>query len=108
MFTTTEITGRERQRIKSKSGGGMWHVVLHYRFRFYAEDGSYVTVDQDGEAMDSGDKAANKCASIAHKYALLTTFCIATEDLQDPDASGEASDLASFETKDSDQAFEGL
>ena len=39
-----------------------------------------------GEGMDSGDKAANKAMAIAHKYALLQTFCIPTEEQKDPDA----------------------
>ena len=33
--------------------------------------------------MDSGDKAANKAMSAAHKYALLQVFCIPTEEPKD-------------------------
>jgi hypothetical protein len=35
--------------------------------------------------MDSGDKAANKAMSVAHKYALLQALCIPTEEMADPD-----------------------
>ena len=60
--------------------------ILTVRYRFYAEDGSYVEAVVDGEAMDSGDKSSNKCMAIAHKYALLQVFCIPTENDNDPDA----------------------
>lgn len=33
--------------------------------------------------MDTGDKAANKAMSVAHKYALLQAFCIPTADSKD-------------------------
>ena len=36
--------------------------------------------------MDSGDKASNKAMSAAFKYACFQTFCIPTEEMQDPDA----------------------
>jgi hypothetical protein len=36
-----------------------------------------------GEAMDSGDKSANKAMSAAQKYALLQVFCIPTEEPKD-------------------------
>jgi hypothetical protein len=86
VFTTAEIIDRQRTVGQTKSGSRMFHCVTSFKFRFYAEDGSYVEVDADGEAMDTGDKAANKCASIAHKYALLQTFCIPTADIKDPDS----------------------
>ena len=47
---------------------------------------SFVTTTVYGTAMDSGDKADNKCMSIALKYALLQTFLIPTEDMIDPDS----------------------
>ena len=36
--------------------------------------------------MDSGDKASNKAMSSAFKYACFQVFCIATEEMKDPDA----------------------
>jgi hypothetical protein len=87
VFCTTEILERERREpITTKNGGRMFHYINHYRFKFQAEDGSFVTCDADGEATDSGDKTSNKCASIAQKYAFFQTFCIPTADMPDPDA----------------------
>lgn len=94
VFTVPTIIDRKREILEKKSiyqgqekiTRGV-HVVNYFRFRFYASDGSYVEADADGEAIDwGGDKASNKSASIAHKYALLQVFCIPTEDDKDPDA----------------------
>jgi len=35
--------------------------------------------------MDSGDKAANKAMSVAHKYAFLQVLAIPTKETKDPD-----------------------
>lgn len=95
VFTVPMIMGRYRETLEKKSiyqgqekitRGTL--VVTNFRFRFYADDGSYVDADADGEAIDwGGDKASNKAASIAHKYALLQVFCIPTEDEKDPDTN---------------------
>lgn len=76
----------ESSPIKSTKGAEGFRFVARYTFRFYAEDGSYIDAVSIGEAIDYGDKAANKSASIAHKYALIETFCIPTLDDKDPDA----------------------
>lgn len=103
VFTVPTIIGRTRETLEKKSiyqgqekitRGS--HVVNHFRFRFYAEDGSYIEADADGEAIDwGGDKASNKSASIAHKYALLQVFCIPTEDEKDPDGQWNEHTVAS-------------
>lgn len=92
VFTVPEIVARERTEVVSRSGTRMFHCVNQYKFHFYAKDGSSIAAYADGEAMDTGDKASNKCAAIAHKYALLQVFCIPTADLQDPDS--ESPELA--------------
>lgn len=75
------VTERE-----SKSGGTIFHTVLRMEFDFVAsEDGSGHTACVIGEAMDSGDKAANKAMSVAYKYAAFQAFCIPLEGT-DPDA----------------------
>lgn len=75
------VTERE-----SKSGGTLFHTVLRMEFDFVAsEDGSKHTATVIGEAMDSGDKAANKAMSVAYKYAAFQAFCIPLEGA-DPDA----------------------
>jgi len=48
-------------------------------------DGSSVESIMIGEAMDSGDKSANKAMSTALKYALMQAFLIPTEELKDSD-----------------------
>ena len=51
--------------------------------------------------MDSGDKSTNKAMAVAHKYALLQTFCIPTEEIKDPDH--EAHELAVKKKTQDDQ-----
>lgn len=53
-----------------------------------ADDGSSVrTGPFIGEAMDSGDKSANKAMSAAYKYWAMQTFAIPTEGDNDADAN---------------------
>jgi len=85
VFTVSEIIARNREQVTTKSGTRAYHCVNSYKFKFYTTDGSYVEAYADGEAMDMGDKASNKCAAIAHKYVLLQTFCIPTVDMSDGD-----------------------
>lgn len=68
---------RERE---SRNGGLLTHIRQRILFRFYHTDGSWIPCETVGEAMDSGDKAANKCLSTAVKYALIVTFAIPEED----------------------------
>jgi hypothetical protein len=85
VFTVPTIIGRERRDVTSQAGKKGQQLINHFRFRFYADDGSFIEADADGEGIDYGDKASNKCASIAHKYALLQVFCIPTAEPKDPD-----------------------
>jgi hypothetical protein len=73
---------------ETKSGGAMIHIRQRIEFRFYHSDGSWFPCVTTGEAMDTGDKASNKCMSAAVKYALITTFAIPEED---PDVDTENS-----------------
>ncbi len=57
--------------------------------RFTAEDGSFVEFPVGGEAQDSGDKATNKAASAALKYAIMQTFLIPTAEVKDSEADPE-------------------
>jgi len=88
VFTIPEILRCvSREKIETKSGNGGFHQVLEIAYTFHcATDDSSVRCVVWGEAADYGDKVTNKCLSIAHKYALLQTFCVPTEDLEDPDA----------------------
>ena len=86
VFITTEVLERKEVERQSKSGGTLFWVTITVQFTFHAQDGSSISSVIYGTAMDSGDKADNKCMSIALKYCLLQAFLIPTEDIQDPDA----------------------
>lgn len=86
VFTTQTIVNSERKEITTKSGKSGQHCIYTYKFTFWTIDGSSVSTYMDGEGIDYGDKGANKCVSIALKYALINTLLIPTKDLDDPDA----------------------
>jgi len=83
-----EIVSQEMREGTSKNGGITYHVIQRTRFHAYADDGSFVQLEAIGEAIDSGDKAANKAASAAMKYALVQLFALPEED---PDIDTENS-----------------
>lgn len=72
----------------SGSGKPLFYTVLEVEYDFVSpEDGSVHKVGpMVGEAMDSGDKSANKAMAIAYKYVCFQAFCIPTEATTDPDA----------------------
>jgi len=86
VFTVPNILSEKSEERQTKAGGTLIYRVLHISYKFYAVDGSFVECSVIGEGMDSGDKAANKAMAIGHKYAILQTFCIPTDDVKDPDA----------------------
>jgi len=79
------VTDIVRTEVKTRSGGTGIHQTSKHTFMFFAEDGSMVSTEAIGEGIDYGDKVSNKCASIAHKYAMLQLFCIPTKEDKDPD-----------------------
>ena len=86
VFIVPEVLEQTRDERQTKSGSVLIYSICKVRFRFYAQDGSYVEAITIGEGMDSGDKATNKAMSIAFKYACFQVFCIPTEEMVDPDA----------------------
>ena len=86
VFTTPEVLAKDRDERVNAKGTVLAFVTLRIKYTFWCEDGSSVSCTDEGEGMDSGDKASNKAMAIGHKYALLQTFCIPTEDMVDPDA----------------------
>lgn len=78
------LEDRTEDRVTSK-GSALIYRVTKIRYRFYADDGSFVDAVVIGEGMDSGDKASNKAMSVAHKYALLQVFMIPTSEPKDPE-----------------------
>lgn len=78
----------EREERTTAKGGLLLYTILTVEFKFVsAEDGSSETVTMIGEAMDSGDKSANKAQSAALKYAAMQVFMIPTEGDNDADAT---------------------
>lgn len=87
VFVTKEIIASQRMERTTTRGTTMYVSIVDYRFWFNAPDGSRVSTEERGEAMDSGDKASGKSASIAMKYALMHSLLIPTKEEKDPDAS---------------------
>jgi hypothetical protein len=89
VFMTTEVVAEnhELKEVERSSGkkGVDKHVHLTMKYTFWAEDGSSVSSTIASEGLDSGDKATNKALSAALKYALIQTFSIPTEDMEEAD-----------------------
>lgn len=86
VFVVPEVLSQERQERQTRSGGNMTLTLLRVRYSFYAKDGSSVSAEVVGEAMDNADKSSNKAMSVAYKYACFQVFSIPTEEQDDPDA----------------------
>ena len=84
VFPTCEILERDFREGETKNGSPLYFVSLRAKYTLHASDGSSVTTEAWGEAMDSADKASNKAMSAAYKYALFQMLCIPTE-AQDAD-----------------------
>lgn len=86
VFTMPKVLHSEREERTNAKGTTLFYSRVTMEYTFFTIDGSSVACSVIGEGMDSGDKATNKAMAIAHKYALLQTFCIPTEDMIDPDS----------------------
>lgn len=86
VFIVPEVMEQSREERKTAKGGSLLYSVCRMKFRFCADDGSYVEAVTIGEGMDSEDKATNKAMAVAFKYACFQVFCIPTEEMKDPDA----------------------
>jgi hypothetical protein len=79
----------ERVKGDAKDGKATRFAVVRGAFTFTAvADGSAVTCEHYGEAMDSGDKAVTKAQSVAFRTALFQQFVIPTMAI-DPEAGGD-------------------
>lgn len=85
VFTVPEILEEKDSEVETAKGTRLFYARLKIKYTFFAEDGSFITAVVRGEGMDSGDKASNKAMAVAHKYALIQTFAIPTEDGSDPE-----------------------
>lgn len=86
VFIVPEILEQTREERSTKTGGNLIYSICKIKYKFYAEDGTFIEATTIGEGMDSGDKATNKAMAIAMKYALFQVFCIPTEEMKDPDS----------------------
>lgn len=85
VFISSDVLDLTREERQTKNGGNLIYTILKIKFTFQTIDGSSVESIMIGEAMDSGDKSANKAMSTALKYALMQAFLIPTEELKDSD-----------------------
>lgn len=106
VFIVPEVMEHSREERTTKNGGNLIYSIMRIKFKFYAEDGSFVEAVTIGEGMDSADKSSNKAMAIAMKYAMFQVFCIPTEEMIDPDKTTPPS---SFPNEQSDELpFPGL
>jgi len=85
VFTVPVVLEERCEERQSSNGRALFYRILKMRFTFFASDGSSIEAVMIGEGLDSGDKAANKAMSVAHKYALLQVFLIPTSEAKDPE-----------------------
>ena len=83
VFAVPTVLEQKREERVNGKGTTLIYSILKVRYRFCAEDGSFIESTVIGEGMDSGDKASNKAMSVAFKYACFQVFCIPTEELMD-------------------------
>lgn len=113
VFIVPEVLEEKREERQTKGGSNLIYSICKIRFRFCAEDGSYIEAITVGEGMDSGDKATNKAMAIAFKYACFQVFCIPTEEMKDPDSecppeSKAKTETVSKENKETDYSNETI
>lgn len=86
LFSFPRVLERNEEIFDSKSGARTIRVILKIEYVFCAHDGSELVIGPIFmEAMDTSDKATNKALSVAHKYVLMQTFAIPTDDPKDPE-----------------------
>lgn len=86
---------------RAKDGGKFTRfVTIKGAFTFAAQDGSSVTAEAYGEAMDSGDKATIKAQSVAFRTVLFQQFIVPVMamDTELPDGDdGDGDELSGYE-----------
>lgn len=85
IITLPFIKDVHTENLTDKNGKPVNRTLTTVGYRFMAEDGSSVEASMVGEGMDHGDKSGSKSVAIAHKYLLLQTFLIPTDEIKDPD-----------------------
>ena len=87
VFPVPELLEQKREERIGSKGGTLIYSVCKIKYKFFAEDGTFVEAIVIGEGMDSGDKSSNKAMAAAMKYAICQILCIPTKDIEDPDNS---------------------
>lgn len=105
VFILPEVLDIQREERQSKGGGLLLWTIQRIKFKFTAEDGSYVEAILNGEAMDSADKGCNKANSVALKYALMQMFLIPTEELKANDPDGTTPDPKSKRQEEKEEVL---
>lgn len=103
VFIVPEVIQLNRAERTTDKGKTLLYSIATVKYRFYAEDGTFIEATVIGEGMDSADKSANKAMSIAFKYACFQVFCIPTEELIDPDGESYPPTKPKSETKKKSQ-----
>jgi hypothetical protein len=85
IYDVVEVMEERSEERTTSKGTVLIYRIIRMKTTFYHTSGESVAVITMGEGMDSGDKAATKAMSIAHKYAQLTAFNIPTKEDKDPD-----------------------
>lgn len=83
VFMVPEVLSHHAEEVSTKGGGTMRYVTLTVAYKVYGPEGDYIEATVVGEAMDSGDKAANKAMSAAQKYLFMQLFCPPTQSSDD-------------------------
>ncbi len=86
IFVAPELLEIERLDATTSGGKATRETRVHMCYRFYASDGSNVSVMVSGEAFDTSDKGTAKAFSVAYRIALLQVFAIPTDE-PDPDST---------------------
>jgi hypothetical protein len=86
------------ERVKA-DGKATRFAIVKGAFVFAADDGTSVTAECYGEAMDSGDKAATKAQTVAFRTALFQQFVVPTVAI-DPEDGAEGDETFSRDLGD--------
>lgn len=108
VFIVPEILEQLREERTSSKGGNLIYSICKIKYKFYAEDGTFIEAITIGEGMDSGDKATNKAMAIAMKYVLFQVFCIPTEEMKDPDGETPGESTKKREEKIMEEELDSL
>ena len=117
VYFVPSVLARETETRATGGGKPMNVVHLWMKYTFYGPSGDSVEAQAWGEGADLADKATSKAMSMALKYALVETFCVVGEHLEDSDAAGEeagppnlayAGVVAAMEALDSTEAARAL